>query len=139
MQLHFPCAAERGKSEKQKQERDSNGNGDKPMRDVARPRAESEVQPGEPENSKDGSGDFVKKLLQCAPKTTKSSRLRCHRGRARCRGHKSILAQNRRRNPALRDAAGALGPNGHLNGRPVNLLETTPEEVTCFRPNAGLE
>ena len=95
MELQLTRAAERGEGECHKNETDDNGKSDEPACRVAAPRTNRGIEPGERENGKGRSDEFMKKLFQNAPETAKAARFdRVTRAAPlyNCR-HRSSLAQ----------------------------------------------
>lgn len=80
------------------------------MRGVAGPRAEGRIEPGESQNSKEGSDHLVKKLAERAPEAMKTALLLRRGSGAGDRGHTGILTQN----GAARRREGLAFPRGEV-------------------------
>src|SRR6267143_4960822 len=81
-----------GKKYKQQSHRDGDGN--EPASRIARPSAKCGIEPTKRKDGKNRADGLVKKLPESAPEAPETAlSLRCS-GRAKGRGHKSILTQN---------------------------------------------
>jgi hypothetical protein len=122
------------------------------MRDVAGPRAQRGVKPGNRQDRKDGPDGFMEELLESAPEAAKTAlRRRC--GGANGGAHGNILAQKSCR-LVLRVLLGALGREiarfdreGMLESglrsqaarRDYGRIGDKRLTVACIRRNVGLE
>ena len=75
-ELQGASAAEGSDGEENEEHGDTNGDGDKPMGNVAGPSAKSGIKPTEGQNGKHGANGFEEDLLNNTPKALKAARRR---------------------------------------------------------------